>query len=67
MGKKKEEVPVKVKKKGNVPKNSVLKVSKSIKVMAALASLRGVNKRGLIRMLGEAEDNFKKNGRLILD
>lgn len=66
MSKKKVEVePVKVKRKGTSPKADVLKVSKSIKIMAAFASLRGLNKRSFIRIMGEAEDNFKKNGRLV--
>lgn len=44
----------------------LLKVSKSIKIQAAFASLRGHSFRTTIRLLGEAEDAFKKNGRLIL-
>lgn len=63
MGKKKEEV--KEKKKPTAPKGSVLKVSKRIKIMAAFASLNGFPKRQLIRMFGEAEDIYKKNGRLV--
>lgn len=44
----------------------LLKVSKSIKIQAAFASLRGHSFRTTIRLLGEAEDSYKKNGRLIL-
>lgn len=66
MSKKKvEEAPVKVKRKGTGPKADVLKVSKSVKIMAAFASLRGFSKRQVIRIMGEAEDNYKKNGRLV--
>lgn len=65
MGKKKEEAPVKIKKKGTGQKADVLKVSKSIKIMAAFASLRGFSKRQFIRIMGEAENNYKKNGRLV--
>ena len=67
MSKKKvEKAPVKVKGKGTSPKAGVLKVSKAVKIMAAFASLRGVSKRQVIRIMGEAEDNYKKNGRLII-
>lgn len=66
MAKKKEEAPVvKVKKKGSAPKADVLKVSKSAKIMAAFSELRGVNKRGFILAMGEAEDNYRRNGRLV--
>lgn len=44
----------------------VLHVSKSAKIMAAFASLRGFSFRQTIRALGEAEAEYKKNGRLIL-
>lgn len=67
MSKKKVEAePVKVKRKGTGPKADVLKVSKEVKIMAAFASLRGFSKRQVIRIMGEAEDNYKKNGRLII-
>lgn len=63
--KKKEEAPVKVKKKSSVPKADVLKVSKGAKIMASFAELRGVNKRGFILAMGEAEDSYKRHGRLV--
>lgn len=43
-----------------------LKVSKSVKVMATMAARRGYNFKEMIRLLGEAEDVSKKNGRLVL-
>ena len=43
-----------------------LKVSKSVKVMATMAARRGYNFKEMIRLLGEAEDISKKNGRLVL-
>ena len=63
--KKAEQAPVKVKRKGAGTKVDVLKVSKEVKIMAAFASLRGFSKRQFIRVMGEAEDNYKKNGRLV--
>lgn len=63
---KKKEAPVKAKKsKSDAPKSGTLKVSKSIKIMAAMAALRGGNRRELIRLLGAAEDIYKRNGRLV--
>lgn len=67
MGKKKEEAPLKTKKKGTGAKADVLRVSKSIKVMAAMASLRGFNPKQVIRVMGEAEQNFKNSGRLVFN
>lgn len=61
----KEEV-VKAKRHSPARKADVLKVSKSIKCMAAFASLRGLSFRSVIRVMGEADDSYKKNGRLIL-
>ena len=66
MSKKKEVAPKEKVKRGSVPKQDVLKVSKEIKTMAAFASLRGFNKRRLIQLLGSAEDNYRKNGRLVM-
>lgn len=63
--KKDEQAPVKVKRKGAGTKVDVLKVSKGVKIMAAFASLRGFSKRQFIRIMGEAEDNYKKSGRLV--
>lgn len=64
--KKGEQSAVKVKRKGTGPKADVLKVSKEVKIMAAFASLRGFSKRQVVRVMGEAEDNYKRNGRLII-
>lgn len=61
--KKAEQAPVKVKRKGTGTKADVLNVSKEVKIMAALTPLRGFSKRQFIRIMGEAEDNYKKNGR----
>lgn len=44
----------------------VLKVSKESKIWAAFASLRGINHRTMIKIMGEAEDNYKRYGRLII-
>ena len=43
-----------------------LKVSKAIKTIAALGKIHGVNAKQVIRSMGEAEQNFKDNGYLIL-
>lgn len=56
----------KVERSGKARKADVLKVSKSIKCQAAFASLRGLSFRSVIRVMGEADDIYKKNGRLIL-
>lgn len=61
----KEEV-VKAKRHSTARKSDVLKVSKSIKCQAASASMFGVSFRRVIRVMGEAEDSYKKTGRLIL-
>ncbi len=64
---KKEVAPTpRVKKVKPVRAPELLKVSKESKIYAAFAELRGVNKRAYIKTLGEAEANFKLNGRLIL-
>ena len=65
MSKKKEAV-VKEKKKASAPKGRYMKVSKSVKIMATMAAVRGGNKRAVIRALGEADDSYKATGRLIL-
>ena len=63
---KKKEAPVKAKKsKSDAPKSGTLKVSKSIKIMAAFASMRGLSRRAFIRLMGEADDIYKKKGRLV--
>jgi hypothetical protein len=64
MGKKTESA-VKVTKRGKSPKADLLHVSKSVKIMAAFAELRGINKRALIQIMGEAEASYKANGRLV--
>lgn len=43
-----------------------LKVSKQVKTMAASSALRGGSYKGFIRIMGEAEDSYKKTGRLVL-
>jgi hypothetical protein len=64
---KKVEAPVKVKvKKSNAPvRADVLKVSKAVKIAATMAEVRGFSKRKYIRIMGEAEENYKNNGRLV--
>lgn len=47
-------------------RNLMPRVSKEAKVSASFASTRGVCKRTAILSMGEAEENFKKNGRLVL-
>jgi hypothetical protein len=64
MAKQKEQEP-KVKKQYKGAKSDLLKVSKGAKVMAAYASLRGFSYRQTIKSLGEAEHNYKLNGRLV--
>ena len=56
-------------KKETKSKKSVhsLKVTKEIKIQAAMAKVRGGNFRQVIRALGEAEQAFRLNGCLILD
>jgi len=67
MSQKKKEAPVKEKKKKpQAKKSNTINVSKSVKIMATMGQLRGQNFRQTIRLLGEAEDEFKRNGRLIL-
>lgn len=44
----------------------LLKVSKRHKIMATFASMRGFPFRQTILLLGEAEKNYKENGRLVL-
>lgn len=58
-----KDVVVKTKKGGS--RADLLKVSREVKIIAAFATLRGFSMRKTIRSLGEAEDNFKKNGRLV--
>lgn len=67
MSQKKKEAPVKEKKK-NPPakKSNTINVSKSVKIMATMGQRHGQNFRQTIRLLGEAEDEFKTHGRLIL-
>lgn len=66
MAKAKSGDEIKVKGAGGGRKADVLKVSKSIKCQAAFASLRGLSFRSVIRVMGEADESYKKNGRLIL-
>jgi hypothetical protein len=48
-------------------KRNVLHVSKSVKIQATLAAMQtGVSKRSLILALGNAEDEYKRSGRLVL-
>lgn len=63
MSKKKEAAP-KVK-KVRATKNTLLRVSKAAKIMAAMGAMRGVNFRQSIRLFGEAEAEYKANGRLV--
>ena len=65
MSKKKEEV-VKTK-KTPAHRSDILKVSKSIKIMATLGEAQyGLSKRAIILALGHAEDNYKRYGRLVI-
>lgn len=65
MSKKKEEAVQIKKKKTPAHRNDVLKVSKSIKIMAILGEARyGIPRRKTILALGHAEDNYKRYGRL---
>lgn len=68
MSQKKKEAPVEEKKKKPQARHldNQIKVSKSVKAMATMAARRGYNFKEMIRLLGEAEDTFKKNGRLVL-
>lgn len=67
MSQKKKNDVVKEKKKPQARHlDNQLKVSKSVKAMATMAARRGYNFKEMIRLLGEAEDTFKKNGRLVL-
>lgn len=67
MGAAKKEQEVRVKRAKPVRAHrDLLKVSKSAKIMAAFGSLRGLSFRDTIRILGEAEESYKANGRLIL-
>ena len=75
MNKKVEAAPKK-EKKAPVRRSTLLKVSKSIKCMAAMSAIAAVKKvsnaeanrvfRGTIRALGYADDSFKQTGRLVL-
>lgn len=48
-------------------KRNVLHVSKSVKIQATLAAMKGgISKRAMILALGTAEDEYKRNGRLVL-
>ncbi len=48
-------------------KRNVLHVSKSVKIQATLAAMKGgISKRAMILALGTAEDEYKRSGRLIL-
>ena len=48
-------------------KRNVLHVSKAVKIQATLAAMKGgISKRALILALGNAEDEYKRNGRLVL-
>lgn len=51
---------------GSNRKADVLKVSKESKLWAATSSLHGINRRSMIRIMGEAEENYKKYGRLVM-
>lgn len=66
MAKNQKEEVEKVKRNSPARKADVLKVSKSVKCQAAFASARGLSFRAIILAMGEAEDIYKKNGRLIL-
>lgn len=66
MGKKKEVVVQEKKKKSSAPKGRFMKVSKSIKIMAAMSALKGHSKRAIIRIMGEADETYKAGGRLII-
>lgn len=48
------------------PKFHPLKVSKSAKMMAASAELHGGSYGSMIRIMGDAEDSYRKTGRLVL-
>jgi hypothetical protein len=64
MAAKKEAAPRKS--KGETKKrNTNLRISKAVKVMATMAQLRGGNFRQTIRALGEAEQNWRDNGFLV--
>ncbi len=63
--KKSEDAPVRAKGHKHV-RADLLKVSKSVKIAAAMGSLNGHSFRNTIRIMGEAEDNYKRYGRLIL-
>ena len=65
MGKTKEVVE-KVKRKAPYVRNDVLKVSKSVKMLQAATEIRGGDGGAVVRIMGEAEANFKLNGRLVL-
>ena len=59
-------VEEKVKRKAPHVRNDVLKVSKSVKAVAAWTKIRGGDYGSTIRIMGDAEANFKLNGRLVL-
>lgn len=48
------------------PKFHPLKVSKQVKTMAASHKLNGGSYKGFIRIMGGAEDTYRKTGRLVL-
>lgn len=53
--------------KSGTKRSNVLHVSKAVKTMATLGAMKGgVSKRTLILALGTAEDEYKRNGRLVL-
>ena len=53
--------------KSGTKRSNTLHVSKRIKQQATLAAMKGgISKRALILALGTAEDEYKRNGRLVL-
>ena len=53
-------------KSGN-KRSGLLHVSKAVKIQATLAAMKGgISKRALILALGTAENEYKRNGRLVL-
>ncbi len=53
--------------KSGTKRSNVLHVSKAIKQQATLAAMKGsISKRAMILALGTAEDEYKRNGRLVL-
>ena len=53
--------------KSGTKRSNTLHVSKAVKIQATLTAMKGgISKRALILALGTAEDEYKRNGRLVL-